>query len=100
MDEIEQLIYEHRQSLKNEVEAEINQMIIANELVRLFPMTHGGMDKTHIVWSRALRDTLWLGWLSEAKCRRGAYDDKICNAIKDSLTQAFEIGRRHAEEQP
>ncbi|MDI6810895.1 MAG: hypothetical protein QMD80_04365 [archaeon] len=65
MDEIEQLIYEHRQSLKNEVEAEINQMI-ANELVRLFPMTHGGMDKTHIVWSRALRDTLWLGWLSEA----------------------------------
>lgn len=97
---IKDLLKHHEKALVDEVEGEVSDMVILNGLVNLFPMTHRGVDKTHRVWTRALRDVVWLGWLSEAKRRRGVYNDRICNAIKQSIIDAFEIGRKYSVERP
>lgn len=100
MDGLENYLDARKRQLVDEVEAEVSLVTLANELVRRFPVSHGGIDKAHIVWSRCLRDVVWLGWLSEAKRRRGAYSDQICADMKQSISQAFEIGRQYAIERP
>jgi len=106
MRELERFIYEMRKSLVDEVEKEgtnvlYPQLTLANKLNELFPMRHGDeegrMDKTHLVWSRTIRDITWLGWLSEAKRRNGRYDDRICETLRASIIHAFEIGRKYSE---
>lgn len=101
--ELEQLIKDMKKSLVDEVESEgFNvkhpQVTLAIKLNKLFPMSHGQMDKIHQIWSRSIRDLVWLGWLSEAKRRNSRYDDRICDALSASIIQAFEIGRRYSEE--
>lgn len=101
--ELEQHLWNKKKELVDTVEAEGGEVKypesdIASKLRDIFPMTHGSTDKTHQVWSRVLRDLVWLGWLSEAKRRDGRYDDRICDALTASITKAFQIGRNYAEE--
>ncbi|MCP8308926.1 MAG: hypothetical protein H3Z54_09575 [archaeon] len=109
---------ESRKTLVDIVEAEGVPLIPSEQeplgqlvrlLNRLFPMEHRDergrvtreqIDKTHVLWARALRDTLWIGWLSEAKRRKGVYNDQICRAIEESLQDALEIGKQYAVERP
>jgi hypothetical protein len=100
MNGLDQYLSEHKGELVDEVEAEVSLVTLANELVRQFPMSHGGIDKAHMVWSRCLRDALWLGWLSEAKRQRGAYSTEICMEMARSISQAFRIGTQYAIERP
>ena len=100
MSQVQKHLSDLRESIVNEVEGERYFLDIVNELVRQFPASHGEIDKVHIVWGRCLRDVLWLGWLSEAKKRRGAYNEEICQEIEDSLKEALEIGRAYAQERP
>jgi hypothetical protein len=93
---MKQFIENNKKALVDEVEAEVTSQILVNELARQYPMSHGSVDKAHEIWARALRDVLWLGWLSEAKKRRGAYDQAACDAIRQSLIDAFEAGRNDA----
>jgi len=100
MDNLERYMKEQKQKLVDEVEAELISITLVNELVRLFPMSHGAIDKTHMIWARCLRDLVWLGWLSEAKKRRGAYSAAICDSLEQSLGKAFDIGKQYATERP
>jgi hypothetical protein len=97
---MKQVIETNKQKLVDEVEAEVSPEILVNELVRRYPMSHGQIDKAHGIWARALRDVLWLGWLSEAKKRRGVYDQAACDAIRQSLIDAFETGVQYADQRP
>ena len=90
----------YKKCLVDEAEAELTNILVLNKLVELFPMTHKVVDKTHLVWARALRDVMWLGWLSEAKYRKGMFDDRIYNSIRQSIIDAFEIGRKYVDERP
>ena len=103
MRELEEYLWSKKKELVDIVEAEggvvkYPESDVSNKLKDIFPMTHGSIDKTHLVWSRVLRDLVWLGWLSEAKRRDGRYDDRICDALTASIIQAFQIGRSYAEE--
>lgn len=100
MNEIEELLNRDKKMLVDEVEGELTMIYLVNKLFEKYPMSHGGVDKVHQIWARALRDTLWLGWLSEAKRRRRAYNDDICKDIEESLIQAFKIGQKYATERP
>ena len=93
---MKQFIENNKKPLVDEIEAEVSSQILVNELVKRYPMSHGGIDKTHDIWARTLRDLVWLGWLSEAKKQRGVYNDAICGAIQQSLIDAFEVGRNYA----
>ena len=100
MNGLDQYLNAYKSQLVDEVEAEVSLTTLANELVRRFPMSHGGMDKTHVVWARCLRNALWLGWLSEAKRRRSVYTNEICTEMEKSISTAFGIGRQYATERP
>lgn len=97
---MKQFIENNKKALVDEVEAEITSQILVNELLKRYPMSHRSIDKTHQIWARALRDIAWLGWLSEAKKQRGVYDQAICDAIQQSLVDAFEVGRNYARQRP
>jgi hypothetical protein len=97
---MKQSIESTKKALVDEVEAEVTSQILVNELVKRYSMSHGGIDKTHEIWARALRDLVWLGWLSEAKKQRGVYDQAICDVIRQSLIDAFEVGRNYASQRP
>lgn len=97
---MKQFIENNKKALVDEVEAEVTPQILVNELVRQYPVSHGNIDKAHEIWARALRDLVWLGWLSEAKKQRGAYDQARCDAIRQSLMEAFEVGRSYAVQRP
>lgn len=92
----------------NEISTSDPTFRIVSKLNELFPMKHadqgkvtvGEIDKVHIIWARALRDILWLGCLSEAKRRRNVYSQEIVDAIDESLSDAFTIGKNYAEERP
>ena len=89
---MKQNAYVYRKELVDEVESDIASMRLANTLCYLLPIkTKCGededsypKDKVHIILSRAIRDVLWLGWLSEAKARRGAYDADAVKKSRDS----------------
>lgn len=100
MNEIEDFLNKNKKILVDEVEGELSMIHVVSELLKKYPMSHGQIDKVHQIWARSLRDALWLGWLSEAKRRRGAYNDNICKDIEDSLIQAFKIGQKYAIERP
>jgi hypothetical protein len=108
MRELEQFVSAQRRVFVDEVENEnpvmYSEMLMARKLNQLFPMNHGGViggiDKTHLIWSRTLRDLVWLGWLSAAKRRDGRYGDAMCDTMASSILEAFAIGRKYAEERP
>jgi len=79
---------------------------IVDRLNEIFPLRHsdpsgqttnGQIDKLHVLWARAVKNALWLAWLSEAKKDRGALTKEICNTIDDSLKLALDIGRMYAK---
>ena len=100
--------YVYRKELVDEVESDIASMRLANTLCILFPVKPKcdenedsyPKDKVHVILSRAIRDVLWLGWLSEAKARRGAYDKDSVKYLRDTVLTAFETGREYAKERP
>ena len=103
MKELEQHIWSRRKGLVDTVETEGSDILypsidIANKLNEIFPLSHASIDKIHLVWSRVLRDLVWLGWISEAKRSDERYDDRICDSLGTSIVQAFQTGRRYVEE--
>ena len=103
MDELEHILKSERKNLVDEVETEgstFSPNKLIDEIKMRFPMSHQGIDKTHVIWARVLKDLVWLGWLSEAKRRRGIYNDRICNALKESVSQAFITGQEYTKERP
>ncbi len=61
LEKVIDIIDNNKEMLHREVEAEktkINDcnVIICNELVHLYPMSHGNVDKMHVIWSRTLQD--------------------------------------------
>ena len=77
---------------------------LTDKLNELFPLEHEGvkgqLDMMHVIWARTLKDLVWLGCLTEAKRRRGVYDDVICRAVEKSFMEAFYVGKKYAEERP
>jgi hypothetical protein len=87
IDEIER---EHPRQMKPDV-------MIANRLKQFFPLARdedgGEEDKSLLVWSRILRDAVWLGSAAGRKL-----DDRTSDTLRISLLEAFDVGRRHAEQ--
>lgn len=98
MKELEKILDEKKKQLCDEVEAEISQVDLVNKLVELYPMNHNKIDKMHIIWSRALRDVFWLGWITAAKGNRRVYDQKFCETVEQSIMLAFKIGKEYSKE--
>lgn len=94
MSEIGKIIKDLRNRLIDEVEAE-KVFLLENELVKLFPASHGERDKFHMIYARCVRDLVWLGWVSEAKKNRGNYSLEVCKALERSLKEAFTIGKKY-----
>lgn len=99
---IKQNYSHYRKELVDEVEAESAAIKVTNMLTTLFPLRNHNVpeskDFVHLVLARVLRDVVWLGWVSEAKCRRGAYNRNAVNFLRDSIMDSFEVGREYAKE--
>jgi len=105
LEKIIKVIDENKEMLHNEVEAEktkINDcnVIICNELVHLYPMSHGNVDKMQAIWSRTLQDVFWLGWITGAKGADDRYLKEFCNEVEQSLALAFNAGRDYVKIKP
>lgn len=115
LSKIARLIQENEKELVDAVESEGAVPIpspgtvdgkIVDKLNEIFPLRHsdpggqtttGQIDKLHVLWASALKDALWLAWLSEAKKDRGVLTQEICNNIDDSLKIVLGIGRMYAK---
>jgi hypothetical protein len=78
---------------------------LLNELVKLFPMEKAGVsgvqDKAHIELAIAIMESLWCGWLSQAKVNRKAYqDEEWPDKFKATITDAFDVGQTYASVRP
>lgn len=100
MNELENFLEEKKKQLCDEVEAEFSQVDLCNKLVKLYPMNHRNIDKMHIIWSRALRDVLWLGWITGAKGKDRRYTKEFCGSVEQSIILAFKIGKEYSKERP
>lgn len=96
--DLKALLEGHEGMLVDEVEAERALLDLGNALAQKVPMTHRAIDKTHVVWARALRDAVWLGWLSNAKASNGRYPPELAAVILRSLQDAFRVGAEYARQ--
>jgi hypothetical protein len=72
---------------------------VLNELVSVFPMTKG-LDKAHNELAIAILESMWCGWLSQAKANKGSYGKDDPEKFKRSILSAFEIGQQYAATRP
>ena len=105
MNNFEKIIDEYKEMLHMEIESEDTQINdcndnILNKLVYLYPMSHGKVDKMHVIWSRTLQNLFWLGWITGAKGADGRYTKEFCNDVEHSLKIAFNSGREYVKIKP
>jgi hypothetical protein len=76
---------------------------LVNHLMTSLPLGRDGQiwrDQVHEELAVAIIDSMWCGWLSQAKMNRGAYTREYVDRFKQSIIQAFEIGQNYASERP
>ena len=72
---------------------------LLTELFSVFRLSKDGivpiLDKTHMELAVAICESLWCGWLSQAKANRGIHKD-YPERFKQAIISAFEIGQQYA----
>ena len=102
LEKINDLVNNNKEMLHDEIESENTKINdcnfnICKELVYLYPMSHGNVDKMHVIWSRTLQDLFWLGWITDAKGADGRYTKVFCYEVEQSLKNAFLLGKEYAK---
>jgi len=77
---------------------------LLNELVSGFPMEKDGtslvLDKAHIELAIAILESLWCGWLAQAKANDGRYQKDMPQKFKELILMAFDIGKEYSKIRP
>lgn len=59
-----------------------------------------GIDKMHAELANAILETMWCGWLSQAKANSGAYPKEMPRRVREIILNAFEVGKDLAKTRP
>lgn len=77
---------------------------LAKKLAEDLPMEKNGQrgvtDRAHLELGRAIFESMWCGWLSQAKANRGVYSKDWPDKFEKAICDAITIGRAYAEERP
>ena len=77
---------------------------LLEELTRQIPLTKNGvhnvLDKAHIELCIAIIESMWCGWLSQAKANKNVYSKDHPDIFKEAICDAFEIGQEYAAIRP
>jgi len=57
-------------------------------------------DRAHLELARAIFESMWCGWLSQAKANRRAYQKDWPDRFEKAICDAIGIGRAYAKERP
>ncbi len=73
---------------------------LAEEIVKEFPMFKDNkpvlMDKVHYELALATIQSLWCGWISQAKANRSAYTIDTPDKFREAIDDAFTVGRDYS----
>jgi len=72
---------------------------LLKELASDFPMGKDGnvLDKAHNELAIAVLESLWCGWLSQAKANDGRYAKDDPENFKQAILMAFDIGKEYSK---
>jgi ribosomal protein S18 acetylase RimI-like enzyme len=77
---------------------------LTRRLVEELPMEKDGRvgvtDRAHLELARAIFESMWCGWLSQAKANRGVYRKDWPDEFEEAIQDAIRIGRAYALERP
>ncbi len=77
---------------------------LTKKLAEDLPMEKNGQrgvtDRAHLELGRAIFESMWCGWLSQAKANRGVYSKDWPDKFEEAICDAIRIGRAYAEERP
>jgi hypothetical protein len=106
MEELKQFLKTNEKAILDVIEAKPAKIVVpaiqANlitELTKLMPSSKG-LDKAHSELALAIMESMWCGWLSEAKARDGRYSKNVPSMFIKAIKDAFEIGTEYADERP
>jgi len=60
----------------------------------------GVTDRAHLELARAIFESMWCGWLAQAKADRGVYQHDWPDKFEKAIRDAIEVGRAYAKERP
>ncbi|MGD0477370.1 MAG: hypothetical protein ABSB29_04275 [Nitrososphaerales archaeon] len=77
---------------------------LTKRLAEDLPMEKNGQrgvtDRAHLELARAIFESMWCGWLAQAKANRGVYEGDWPDKFEEAIRDAIEIGRAYAKERP
>ena len=74
---------------------------LLNKLMESIPIEKNGkvgLDKAHVELAIAVLESMWCGWLSQAKANRGVYTKEYVNTFRNAIQTAFEVGRNYSNQ--
>jgi len=57
-------------------------------------------DRVHLELGLAIFESMWCGWIAQAKANMGAYKGDWPDRLEEAICDAIEIGRAYAIEMP